>query len=552
MTSFEEFAKVCSRIEKISSSLEMTTVVSEFLKEVEDVELEVVTHFIMGRVFPIWSEEELGIGPSLLYSAISRASSTPIKQIEKLVKDTGDVGYAAEKAITSGKIYKNYFSEGELSIIDVFLRFKKIASLSGKGSQDAKIKNLQYLFAAAKPIETVYIARLSIEELRIGVGEGIVRNAIAQAFSVSVDAVERGYMLTNDFGVVAYTAKKDRETGLEKLGVTIGRPLKMMLAQVAPGIKEAVKEMGSVAAEWKFDGARVQIHKNGSDVTIYSRRLENVTSSLPDIVRSVRSNVTAKSSILDGEAVALGKDKRPMAFQEILKRFRRKYDISATALEIPLYLNLFDILYLNGESLIDFPLIQRRKMLEEVCDKSIVAAQTVTDDVSIVETIYKEALAAGHEGVILKNPNSFYTPGKRGKNWLKLKPIMETLDLVVIGGEWGEGRRANFIGSYLLACRDPDTNRFLSIGRVATGITDEQLEVLTNLFKELVISESGIHVEFEPRIVFEVAFEEIQKSPNYDSGYALRFPRLVNVRNDKSSDDADSIERVEQLYIGQK
>lgn len=552
MTSFLEFAKICNRIEGISGSLEMTSVVAGFLKSVSDEELGIATRFIMGHVFPVWSKEELGIGPSLLYSAVSRTSSLPVKQIEKLVKDTGDIGSAAEKAISSGKTHLSFFFEGELSIKDVYLRFRNIAGLTGKGSQDAKIKNLQYLFGAAKPEEIIYLARLSIEELRIGVGEGIVRDAIAEAFDVSTELVERGYMLTNDFGLVAYTAKKEGKEGLGKLGVVINRPLKMMLAQIAAGINEAVEELGLVAVEWKYDGARVQIHKEGNNITIYSRKLEDVTSSLPDIVKSIRSSVSADSVILDGEAVALGRDKRPMAFQEILRRFRRKYDISATALEIPLYLNLFEILYLNGESLIDVPLLQRRKKLEEACDSSILAKQVITGDTAVVEAIYKEALAAGHEGVMLKNPDSFYTPGKRGKNWLKLKPIMETLDLVVIGGDWGEGRRARLIGSYLLACRDPYTDKFLSIGRVATGITDEQLEELTNLFMELVVSESGTQVEFEPKIVFEVAFEEIQKSPNYDSGYALRFPRLVNVRSDKSVEDADSIERVEQLYTGQK
>ncbi|MCZ7382274.1 MAG: ATP-dependent DNA ligase, partial [Candidatus Methanoperedens sp.] len=508
--------------------------------------------FIMGHVFPVWSKEELGIGPNLLYSAISKTSSLPVKRIEEFVKDTGDIGLAAEKAITSGRTHLNFFSEGELSIKEVYLRFRKISGLTGKGSQDAKIKNLQYLFSSAKPLEIVYLARLSIEELRIGVGEGIVRDAIAEAFNVSSELVERGYMLTNDFGQVAYTAKKEGEPGLSRLGILINRPLKMMLAQITLGINEAVEEMGSVAVEWKFDGARVQVHKEGNNITIYSRKLEDVTSSLPDIAKAVRTNVSADSVILDGEAVAIGRDKRPMAFQEILRRFRRKYDISATAIEIPLNLNLFDILYLNGDTLIDSPLSERRKKLEGICDMSIVAKQTVTGDTALIETIYKEALAAGHEGVMLKNPDSFYTPGKRGKNWLKLKPVMETLDLVVIGGEWGEGRRANFIGSYLLACRDPDTDRFLSIGRVATGITDEQLAELTNLFKKLVVLENGIHVELEPKIVFEVAFEEIQKSPNYDSGYALRFPRLVNVRSDKSAEDADSIDRIEQLYKVQK
>ncbi|NJD75983.1 MAG: ATP-dependent DNA ligase [Candidatus Methanoperedens sp.] len=551
MTSFEELAKVCTKIENTSSSLEITSVVAGFFKEVDDEELDIVTRFIMGRVFPVWSEKELGIGPNLLYSAIARASCLPIKRIKEFVRDTGDVGLAAEKAL-SGKVQSNFFTEEELTISEVYLRFRRIAQLTGKGSQDTKVKVLQSLFGSAKPVEIVYLARLSIEELRIGVGEGIVRDAIAEAFNVSSGLVERGIMITNDFGLVASTGKKEGEKGLNELGIILGRPLKMMLSQVTPGIKEAIGEMRSVAVEWKFDGARVQIHKNGKEVTIYSRRLENVTSSLPDIVKSVKANVFAENAILDGEAIALGKDKKPMAFQEILRRFRRKYEVSATAIEIPLFLNLFDILYLNNESLIDHPLSWRRKKLEEVCDKGIIAVQVVTDDISIVENIYKEALMAGHEGVMLKNPGSSYIPGKRGKNWLKLKPIMETLDLIVIGGEWGEGRRANLIGSYLLACRDPDTDTFLPIGRVATGITDEQLTELTKTFKELVISEEGIHVELEPRIVFEVAFEEIQKSPNYESGYALRFPRLVHVRTDKSPGDADTIERVESLYIGQK
>jgi DNA ligase-1 len=503
-------------------------------------------------VFPVWSNEETGIGPGLLYSAISRTSSIPVKKVETFVKETGDIGLAAGKAIASGKTHASLFPEGELTIHNVYLRFQKISRLTGKGSQDAKIKNLQYMFSAAKPIEIIYLARLSIEELRIGVGEGIIRNAIALAFNVDPELVERAYMLTNDFGIVSVTAKKEGIEGLSKLSVIPGRPLKMMLAQVTPGINEALLEMTSVAVEWKFDGARVQVHGTDKGIVIFSRKLENITSSLPDIVISIKDSVKATHYILDGEAVALGPDKRPMAFQEVLRRFRRKYDVSETALEIPLYLNLFDILCLNGESLIDVPLIERRKLLEKVCDMTIIAEQQICDSAVAIESIYKKALAAGHEGVMLKNPRSLYTPGKRGKNWLKLKPVMETLDLVVIGGEWGEGRRVNFFGSYLLACYDPVNDKFLPIGRVATGISDEQLDELTRTFKELVISESGISVEFEPKIVFEVAFEEIQKSPNYGSGYALRFPRLVNIRSDKSAQDADSIERVEQLFIGQK
>jgi len=222
---------------------------------------------------------------------------------------------------------------------------------------------------------------------------------------------------------------------------------------------------------------------------------------------------------------------------------------------IPLQLYLFDILYFNGESLFDNTLVQRRQHLVECVtpsDNLIIAEQEITSDVKVINDIYREALEAGHEGVMLKNPESLYSPGKRGKNWLKIKPIMESLDLVVIGGEWGEGRRANFIGSFQLACIEQESGDILSLGRVGTGITDDMLEELTARFTELIVVENGKELEFVPQVVFEVAFEEIQKSPTYNSGYALRFPRLVRVRDDKSPDDADTLDRIEQLYINQK
>jgi len=310
-----------------------------------------------------------------------------------------------------------------------------------------------------------------------------------------------------------------------------------------------------VAVEWKFDGARLQIHKNGNDIILYSRRLEDVTASLPDIVDMVKAGITAEKAVIDGEVVVLGEDGKPGAFQQILKRFRRKYDVEVMKGQIPLQLYLFDILYLDGQSLFDQPLIQRRQRLMECVtpvENMNVAEQVVTGEVQVIDEIYHKALDEGHEGIMLKNPESLYSPGKRGKHWLKVKPVMETLDLVVIGGEWGEGRRANLIGSYSLACIEPETGEFLSIGRVATGITDEMLGELNDIFKDLVVYETGKVLEFVPEVVFEVAFEEIQKSQTYNSGYALRFPRLVRMRDDKSADEIDTHERIEQLYINQK
>lgn len=575
MTTFKEFADVCEEIEGISSSLEITAVVSALLQRISeridhDAELSIVSRFVMGKVFPDWSAVELGVGPSLLYESISRTAGVPVKQIKQLIRETGDVGEAARVALEQGvagspgaRATQTTFldftdgvvgdcegaddeNEGHLTIVEVYERMLSIAQASGKGSQQIKIKNLQYLFGTVSPTESRYIARIVLEELRIGVGEGLVRNAIAQAFGEDADAVERSYMLINDLGEVAVTAFHH---DLKQVSIMIGRPIKMMLAQI--GSFDDIT--GAYAAEWKFDGARVQIHKDGDDVRIFSRRLEDVTKSLPDVVNMIKSHVTANQVILDGEVVATGPDGKPLAFQEIMRRFRRKYKVSAMAEKIPLHLNLFDIMYLDGKALIDEPLHVRRKQLESVvrphggAARISVAEQVCTDDPGVAHAVYQAALDAGHEGIMLKNPDSVYSPGKRGKNWLKIKPIMETLDLVVVGADWGEGRRANLIGSYMLACYDPDTAEFLEIGRVGTGITDEQLAELTNLFSQYIISEVGGTIELQPAVVFEIAYEEIQKSPHYASGYALRFPRLVRVRFDKMPEDADSIERVGML-----
>jgi len=360
--------------------------------------------------------------------------------------------------------------------------------------------------------------------------------------------VERAFSLTIDMGLVAVSAKNGT---LSELTVQLSHPIKMMLAQLGEGISASLQEMGMAAIEWKYDGARVQIHKDGEKVRIFSRRLENVTSSLPDVVRIARQ-IKAKSAIMDGEAVAIDQDGRPMAFQEILKRFRRKYNVEKLAAQIPLRLFLFDLIYLDGKSLVDLPLKERRSLLVTIADPSMLADQVLSDRAAVAGEIYHKALDAGHEGIMIKNPSSVYAPGKRSKNWLKIKPVMETLDLAVLGARWGEGRRARFLGSYRLGCLDPETGRFLDIGWVATGLTDEALSDLTEMFKDLIVVEKGMEVELKPAVIFEVAYEEIQKSPNYTSGYALRFPRLVNVRDDKSLEEADTLERVASLYRGQR
>jgi DNA ligase-1 len=551
MTSFQGFAELCQKVEGVSSTLEKIDIVAAFLRELEEPELAIASNFVMGTVFPTGSDLVMGVGPSILYEALIRACGCPMSQVSEMLRATGDPGLVASKIVEKRRPlnFASFIGGDAISISDVYQRFQAIARASGRRSHEVKIKNLQFLFSQATSLEALYIARLAIEDLRIGVGEGGVRDALAKAFGRPADEIERGYNLTNDMGLVAVSAKRGT---LSDLSVTVNRPMKMMLAQLSEGIPSSLAEMGTAAIEWKYDGARVQIHKDDGKVRIYSRRLENVTASLPEIVRAALKQIRAESAILDGEAVALSEDGRPRAFQEILKRFRRKYDVEKLAAEIPLSLYLFDLLYLDGQSVIELSLLERRKLLVKISDPSLLAEQVLSDKAEVAEEIYKKALDAGHEGIMLKNPSSVYAPGKRGKNWLKVKPIMETLDLAVIGAKWGEGRRATFLGSYRLACHDPETGKLLDVGWVATGLTDESLSELTEMFKGLIIVQKGMEVELKPAVIFEVAYEEIQRSPNYSSGYALRFPRLVAVRDDKSLEEADTLERVVSLYRMQR
>ncbi len=547
MMLFRNFAEFCQSVEKVSSTLELTARVATFLKRIEDDDdLYNVVLFILGKVYPPWDERELGVGIGLLYEVLENVSGVKKRRIEDMLRQFGDLGLVAERLV-KGKKMATLAAE-DLTIKRVREVFDEVSALEGEGSRKRKILLLTGLYGSASPIEARYLTRLILNEMRLGVGEGIIRDAIARAYGVPPEIVERAYMITNDLGRVAVVAKNEGRAGLERMKIQLHVPVRMMLAQVAESANEAVREMGEVAVEWKFDGSRVQVHWGDGKVTIFSRRLENVTNALPEIVDEIKKFVES-GVILDGEVIAV-KDGRPMPFQHVLRRFRRKHEVARMMEKIPLQVYFFDILYRNGE-LIDLPLAERRRILESVIRESErikLASQTLTKDANVVEEIFKEALKAGHEGAMLKNPSSPYIPGKRGKHWLKLKAVMETLDLVVVGGEWGEGKRSHLLSSYELACIDPVSGKLLRVGKVATGFTDEDLEELTELFRPLIVAQEGKIVEFQPKYVFEVAYQEIQKSPKYESGYALRFPRFVRLRDDKDVGEADTIDRVEELY----
>ncbi len=539
---FLDFAEICEQLEGLSGRLEMIGIISRVLPTLGDDELPVFIRFVMGRIFPDWSPEKLGIGPSLLYEGVAYVAGKHKENVVSAVNRTGDVGKAVEELLAT-KEQTSFFSE-DLTLMDVYRDLTAIAATGGNRSQREKLLLVRKLFTNTKPIEGRYLARIMLEDLRIGVGEGNVREAIAKAFSVNPSLVGHAFQALNDLGQVALLAREG-ENRLRDVHIQLFHPVRMMLAQQGT-IEGSIADNGAMAAEYKYDGSRFQFHKRGGEYRMYSRKLEDVTDALPDITELLMK-ATDHDVIIDGEAVAM-KEGRPMPFQSVLRRFRRKYGIDSMREEIRMVPNVFDILFLDGETLIDLPLSERRARLENVITGHV-APQVVSDDPSVITAMYQDSLRAGHEGLMLKVPGSPYTPGIRGKNWIKIKPDVDTLDLAVIGADWGEGKRAHLFGSFLLACQDQ--GELIPLSKVATGFSDEQLQEIYALLKERVISQKGKEVRFEPGVVFEVGYSEIQTSPNYESGFALRFPRFIRLRDDKSVDEIETLDSIRERYARQ-
>ncbi|MDS0298876.1 ATP-dependent DNA ligase [Halogeometricum sp. S1BR25-6] len=615
---FAEFAARASEMEAEPADLATVALVRDLFRESGE-ELDTVARFVQGRVFPAWDTTTLDIGPRLLREALARAAERNVTadDVEERLAEEGEIGAVAAGYDFGGQRGLAAFGSGgdgdesdDLTVREVDETLRELAAATGAGSEDRKLNTLFGLFNRANPEEAKFLARLVLGEMRIGVGEGAVRDAIAEAFLADEEeedeserekgggradceedgdgesepepeptvratdehlaAVERALQVSNDYGMVAVMA---RELGIEGLGAVrldVGRPVQAMLAQ-AGTVTDALDEWGAVAVERKFDGARVQVHVDGGtdeggandeddgddvSVSVFSRNMDDVTDALPEIAEFAAEHVEAPA-ILDGEVVAVDDDGSPRPFQEVLRRFRRKHDVDRMREEVELELHAFDCLHADGEDLLDAPVTERHARLVEILPEDAVSDLLVTDDEEEIAAFEADSLDAGHEGIMLKNPDSTYSPGDRGKNWLKRKPDVETVDLAVTGAEWGEGRRANHLGTFLLSARrsggdgDGSDSEYVTIGKVATGITDEKLAELSELLEPEIASEDGQTVELNPSVVFEVGYEEIQRSPTYSSGYALRFPRFVAVRADKDAADADSLERIERLAESQ-
>ena len=549
---YQELVDVYSALEATTKRLEKTSIIAEYLRKLDEDTIGKVALLLRGGVFPAWSSEEIGIGTKLVERAVAEAIGTTQSKVEDAVRDNGDIGLACIE-LYSKKSQTTFFSQ-PLTIDFVFNSLQKLSKITGSKSTNRKISILLELLSQASSTEAKFLTRTITEELRIGVGDGVVRDGIAQAFDIKKEVVERAQMLTNDFSIVARTALVDGEDGLSKLNLTPGTPVKPMLAQLSPPVSEIIPEMGTAICETKYDGIRLQVHRNEDEINIFTRRLENITHALPEIVDLFDEHLPHDDYIVEGEVIAT-RDGKPLPFQNILHRVRRKYNVEEAMENVPLKLFLFDVLYYKIP-MIDEPLIKRRETLEKIVDTSVDGMNLSTmiigteDNIPEVEKLFESSISAHHEGIMIKDASQPYIPGIRGKKMLKYKAEPETLDMIIVGGTYGIGKRGDFIGSYLVALKDSD-DEFKTVAYAATGLDDATLEYLTGKMKEIEISTKGREIVVEPKIVLEIAFSEIVESPEYETGYSLRFPVVKNIRKDKGPNDVDTVERLISMYNSQ-
>lgn len=557
-------AKSCQELEDTSSYLEKNSIISSLLKETPPEKLEMVVTMLLGRIFPAHVSQETGIGLQQLKKAVGRSTGYSQDKIEDLMEELGDLGEVAEKLIEEKK--QMTLADESLTVEKVFERLRKLPDITGEGSVDRKISTVSELLTAASPVEGKFIVRTILGDLRIGVAEGRLRDSISEAFDIPSESVEHAYMLTTDYGKVAKAAAEDGEKGLSKLDLSVGHPVNPMLAQRSEDIEEVLDRMGEKAAfEIKLDGIRIQPHKKGEEVFLFTRRMENYTDMFPELEEAVRSSIKPENAIVDGELVAIDKETgEPMPFQEVLRR-RRKYDIEKTAKEIPVRIHLFDVLLSGDTTLIEKPYRERRKELEKIIDhgkKIKIVENKILGDVKSIRDFRGEAISEGHEGLLAKDLDSPYRAGKREFAWLKIKAQVETLDLVVLGAFAGKGDRAGTYGSYLLGAWDDESENLKTVTKVGSGFTDEDLEELTERFEKLKVGSEPSNVNseidpdywFSPQEVFEINYEEIQRSPSeaHTSGFGLRFPRYIRIREDLDSSSADTVSDVERLFEKQE
>ncbi len=529
-TPFKELVVLCQNLESTPKKREKTQFIQEFLHRLKAVEISPSVLLILGMVFPDTDARALNVSESTIRKVVSR-------------------------------LQRKTRHPKPLNILEVHNTFCEIATTSGRGARQKREELLESLFLCVTRVEAEYLVRIIFGEMRLGVAKGVMIQAVAQVGGVSLKLAQRASMFIGDIGELARIAVTRGKEGLSEIGLQLFQPIEPMLAELAKGFdthctqptafeQVFTEHSGKTVLEYKYDGARVQIHKQSDKVAIFSRQLSDVTESLPEIVNLTKEMVKADEAILDGEVVAFGEGGKPLPFQDLMRRFSRVHHIDRVMKEVPIKLHLFDLMYLDGKSLIDAPYEQRWSLLAETCGRACLADQIITDNPSEAESFLNQAMELGHEGLMAKSLQSDYAPGARGKKWFKIKPA-ETLDVVITAGEWGHGRRQGWLSNYHLAVRDSESDQYWMIGKTFKGLTDGEFIEMTQQLQTLKISEDPGTVYVKPKIVVEVAYNEIQKSPHYKSGFALRFARITNIRHDMNPQQVDTIGRLQQLYAKQ-
>ena len=522
--------------------------------------LPIAVLFFSNRIFPQGSKFVMNIGFSTIIKVLSEIATLDSNQIQKIYLQHGDIGALSEYAVSKKNVV-SLFQQQPLTLSSIYERLKEIADTIGSGSSKDKKNILKGLLIDSSPLEAKYLIKIINGELRIGLTEGLVEIAISKAFRQDLRHVRDVMLISGDISKVVLLAKRNL------LHTTLIKPLtpiSYMLADVMFSSEEIINYYKKpLICEFKYDGIRAQMHKSGQQIRLFSRNLSDITNAFPELANAAM-NVKLLSStslldiedfILDGEVMAFQNGK-PLHFQELQKRLHKKNLTEQIMAETPLVYVVFDIMYFNGESLIKKSIKERKEILSNMSFKEPIINSTyklVNSEQDII-AMFEKSKDIGHEGLVLKDPDSNYHPGKRGRYWVKLKKELDTIDAVIVIAEYGHGKRAGILSDYTFAVRDDDNNNnnsvnnLRTIGKAYSGLTDDEIHQMTKRLKSIMIKDEGIRIIVKPEIVLEVAFDSIQKSNRHDSGFALRFPRIKNIREDKSVSNIDSLQKVKQIY----
>ena len=560
-----KYSSLCQVYEDLSSTtkrLKKIEILSKFLKNLSLNDREVL-YFLLGKVYPENDEKKIGVSNQTIIKALSKASGVSDEKIVSKWRKIGDLGEVAEDLIKDKK-QSALFGGTSLTIEKITKELRKFPEIKGKGAVGKKIDLITGLLLDAKFVEAKYLIRLLINDLRVGIYESTVRETIADAFfkedkKKAAEKIQAAYDVCPDMALIFEKAKKGLKE-FDNVDLKAGVPVKVMLAKKVGSIAEGFKTVGRPAAfEYKYDGFRLLINNDGKKIKLFTRRLDDVTKQFPDVVKYVKKYVEGRSFIIDCEIVGFDSEtKKYLPFQAISQRIKRKYEIEKMVEKFPIEVNVFDVLFYNGESYLNAAFKDRTKILRKIVRqtpyKLIYAKQLITGDENKAKDFFDKALNDNQEGVMIKKLDGIYKPGSRVGFMVKLKPEHHDLDLVIVGADYGKGKRAGWLSSFILACKKGE--EFVSIGKVGTGIKEKaelgvSFSELTKLLKPLIVEKYGRSVKLKPKIIVSVIYQEIQKSPTYSSGYALRFPRVVALREDKPLSDVNDLKDIEKEYSGQ-